>query len=576
MRNRSLCLLLSMLVAQALFAQAPDNKLQLTDVSNQTGIEFVHTDGGSGEHYIVESVVCGLALFDYNNDGWTDLYFLNGAPLKGTVTDQPPTNVLYRNNGDFTFSDVTSSAGVGDVGYGLGVVVADYNQDGYDDLYINNFGKNVLYTNNGNGSFRDSSAAMGQPVLDQFGAGCAFLDIEGDGDLDLYVANYVDFTYDRHIVRMIGEHQFHPGPTDYSPSSDILFRNNNDGTFFNISQAAGISAVATNSMGVLAVDVDEDGDCDIVVANDQMANSLFLNDGLGHFVERGVEAGIGFDRRGRANGNMGIEFGDVDADGLLDLFTTTYQDEMPVLYKNFGGGLFMDQTNLAQIDTRLTPHVHWGCGLVDFDHDSDLDLFVSCGHFMDNIAYIDDRTAVDVPNYLLENMGTGSFRNPTHPMGSGMDIVASSRGAAFDDLDNDGDIDVVVLNANGKPNILRNELIGNSQASSTPESPAARQGVNWLRLRLIGTTSNRSAVGAKVSIQSNGKLQIANTVAGRGYQSHYLSRLHFGLGGDATTLANVKWANGISEEFVIPNVNQEWNLIEGDGQAKSIDSPSAL
>ena len=530
------------------FGQAA-TAIKFADWSERSGVDFVHTDGSSGAHYIVESVVCGLALFDYDNDGWIDIYFLNGAPLKGTVVEKPPTNKLYRNklyrnNGDFTFTDVTEAAGVGDRGYGLGVVAADYDEDGDDDLYISNFGENVFYLNNGDGTFSDATEEAGLLMPPKFGAGCSFADIDRDGDLDLYVASYVRFTYDQHKIRMIGKHQFHPGPTDYPPSGDRLFRNLGDGTFEDISESSGIASVATSSMGVLALDADDDGDSDFFVANDQMANSLWINDGLGSFTEQGITAGVAFDRSGKANGNMGIDLGDVDGDGLLDLFTTTYQDEMPVLYRNLGGGVFMDATNVARIDNRLFPHVNWGCGLVDFDNDSDLDLYIACGHFMDNIQYIDDRTSVKVKNYLLQNDGKGKFVNVTESAGDGMAIVESSRGAAFGDLDNDGDVDVVVLNVNARASILRNE------------TKTANGSVS---LELVGTDSNRSAIGARVTVGSAGgvRKQVTEVVAGRGYQSHYGTRLHFGIGASSSSAkasdleVEVTWPSGKTQKIAL-------------------------
>ena len=523
-------------------------QMQLTDVSNDCGVDFVHTDGSSGKHYIVESVVCGLALLDFDNDGWIDIYFVNGAPLPGTTVSKAPTNILYRNNGNFTFTDVTESAGVGDTRYGLGVVAGDYDQDGDWDLYVSNFGQNVLYTNNGDGTFRNSTSASMPAMPDKFGAGCAFVDIDGDGDLDLYAASYVEFTFEKHITRMIGKHQFHPGPADYPPSRDTLYRNQGDGTFVDDSQYAGISNLATTSMGVLAFDADDDGDNDIVVANDQMPNSLLINNGQGIFSDEGIPSGLAFDRTGKANGNMGIECADLDGDGLVDLFTTTYQDEMPVLYKNLGGGQFLDVTNVARIDNSLFPHVNWGCGLVDFDNDGDKDIFIACGHFMDNIQYIDDRTAVKVRNYLLQNDGTGRFTNVTKESGTGMDIVESSRGAAFDDLDNDGDIDVVIVNANGRPSILRNDT---------------NQKNNFAEIQLIGTNSNRMGIGAKVSAVSGDKKQVSFVVAGRGYQSHYGTKLHFGFGSMKLQKIHVRWDNGKTEIFEVKS-NVNWHvLIEG-------------
>jgi hypothetical protein len=340
-------------------AAANDGRTHDDATSNPGGISFVdalassqirfrHTDGGSGRRYIVETVVAGLALFDYDGDSLVDIYFLNGAPLPGAKSSEPPRNALYRNNGDWTFTDVTAAAGVGDTGYGLGVTAGDFDNDGDQDLYVNNFGPNVFYVNNGDGTFSEA-ADRAQVACDKVGAGAAFLDIEGDGDLDLYVANYVKFTFDKHKTRTIGKYEFPPGPTDYDPEPDVLFRNNGDGTFTDISQMSRIGAVAAPGMGLVCADYDDDGDTDVFVCSDNAPNLLFQNDGSGKFQEVGVLAGAAFDLDGGDNGNMGVDCGDYDNDGRLDFFVTTYQAELAVLYRNLGGGLFLDATRVSGV-----------------------------------------------------------------------------------------------------------------------------------------------------------------------------------------------------------------------------------
>lgn len=527
--------------------------IRLVDVSGKCGIDFIHTDGGTGKRYVVESVVGGFATFDFDGDDYVDIFFVNGKNLESKQSSS--RNALYRNNGDFTFTDVTEAAGVGKVGYGMGAVVADYDQDGAPDLYISNFGQNVLYHNNSDGTFREVTHEILPQLPDKVGAGCAFVDIENDGDLDLYVGSYVQFSIDKHVNRFIGKHQFHPGPVDYKPSADDLFRNEGNGTFTDFSQTSGVGKLASYSMGVIGFDAEDDGDCDILVVNDQRPNTLWVNDGKGVFEDQAVIAGLAFDRMGKANGNMGVELGDVNGDGLADLFTTTYQDEMPVLYVNMGQGLFMDQTNVARVDTRLQPHVTWGCGLVDFDNDGDLDLYVACGHFMDNIQYIDDRTSVKVRNFLLENRG-GKFIDVSTQAGSGLQIIESSRGAAFEDFDNDGDIDVVVLNWNSRPSILRNDSVLKSIG---------------LGVELVGVTSNRTAVGAKLRLSCTGgnssnRLQTSQVVAGRGYQSHYGSRQHFSLVEGVSPSIEVVWPSGKVETFpILSRVQSTLRVIEGYG-----------
>ncbi|MFO7903010.1 MAG: CRTAC1 family protein [Planctomycetota bacterium] len=503
--------------------------IKLTDVTDRTDIDFRHTDGGTGERYIIESVVAGVALFDYDGDGYVDIYFLNGAPEPGTSESAPP-NALYRNNGDWTFTDVTSQAGVEDRGFGLGVTAGDFDNDGHQDLYLNNSGSNVLYRNNGDGTFTDVTNQAGVGNGNRVGAGTSFLDIEGDGDLDLYVANYVDFNYDNHIVRKIGPHHFHPGPADYNPVPDTLFRNNGDGTFSDVTQESGVGAVAGTGMGMVCFDFDSDGDTDVFVCNDHLPNFLLENDGQGHFKEVGLVAGVAFDGFGNENGSMGVDCGDYDNDGQLDLFMTNYSSELPVLYRNLGNGLFEDRTRPARIANETFPHVTWGTGMVDFDNDGHRDLFVACGHFMDNIRHIDDRTRVRVRNVLLLNRGDGTFTNVSDRCGNGLLPVEASKGAGFADLDNDGDVDVVILNANSTPTILRNDSSGSSR---------------WLQIRLQGTTSSRDAVGAHVRVVTSGRSQLAEVHSGRGYQGHFGTRLHFGLGGaDQVERVEVSWIGG--------------------------------
>ncbi len=529
-------------------AEPADCRIRLADVTGKTGIQFRHNHGGSGQGYIVEGMVAGLVTFDYDGDGWIDIYFLNGAALKGTILDTPPRNALYRNNGDWTFSDVTEQAGVGNEGYGLGVTAGDYDNDGDPDLYLNNFGPNVLYRNNGDGTFSDVTEEAGVANGNKVGAGTCFLDVENDGDLDLYVANYVDFTYENHVPIMIGGRAYQAGPQYYDPIGAALYRNDGAGTFTDVSGPSGIGAHAGPGMGTVCGDFDDDGDTDIYVCNDGAANFLFVNDGHGVFTESGLVAGVAYDFDGKENSSMGVDCGDVDNDGRPDLFATNYQSEMPVLYHNLGEGLFEDATSAAKITSDLYPHVTWGTALVDLDNDGDRDIFIACGHF-DRIEEIDDRTSLKVPNYVLMNTGKGRFVDVSKVCGDGLQVVESSRGVGVDDLDNDGDLDVVVLNSNASPSILRNELAGND---------------HWLEIALEGVRCNRGAVGAKVRVVAGDLVQVAEVRSGRGYQSHFGSRLHFGLGErKSVDRVEVRWPGGATEVFAGIEADQLVNLKEG-------------
>ncbi len=362
----------------------------LRDVTQQTGITFRHTDGMSGQRYIVETVSAGLALFDYDGDGDIDVYFLNGAPLRGSEVTTLPRNALYRNEGHFRFTDVTKQAGVGDTGFGLGVTVGDYDNDGNPDLYLNNYGANVLYRNNGDGTFSDVTEKAGVANGHKVGAGTNFLDMDQDGDLDLFVCNYVDFTYENHRIHHYYGFPIYAGPLDFTPVPDTLFRNNGDGTFTDVSETSGVAASRGAGMGSVCADYDDDGDTDIIVANDVGANFLYRNDGSGKFEEVGLQAGLAYDGNGDAQASMGVDCGDYDNDGRLDFHFTSYAKEFPTLYRNMGHGLLQDVTFASKAGVGTFVDMKWGNGLVDFDNDGDRDLFLACGDLQDNIEQWDD------------------------------------------------------------------------------------------------------------------------------------------------------------------------------------------
>ncbi|MCP5517797.1 MAG: CRTAC1 family protein [Verrucomicrobiales bacterium] len=544
-------LLAGLALARALTAQEP-GPIQMREVTRGSGMSFIHTDGSSGRRYIVETVCCGLALLDYDGDGDSDIYFLNGAPLPGAAMSPPPRNALYRNEGNWRFTDVTEVAGVGDTGYGLGVCVADYDNDGDPDLYVNNMGPNVLYQNNGHGGFTDVTAVAGVGNGDQVGAGACFLDIENDGDLDLYVANYVDFSCARNQSRAVNGHPAYVGPMSYGPVPDTLYRNNGDGTFTDISVASGVRAVAGTGMGMICADYDGDGDTDVIVGNDAMANFVLRNDGTGRFEEVGLFSGLAYDSHGIGQGTMGIECGDFDNDGRLDFHMTSYQKQWAILYRNLGDGLFQDVTALTGAGTGTLPRVTWGSGLVDFDNDGHRDLFIACGHLQDTVDSWDDSTSYAQRNLLLRNTGEGRFVDVSEQAGDGLAVKWSSRGAAFEDLDGDGDVDAVILNSRREPTLLRNE------------SP---RGNHWLEVRLRGTRSNRDGVGARIVVVAGDLTLVDEIHSGRGYQSHYGLQAHFGLG--ARTRADrveVQWPGGTRDVLHDVVVDRVLRIIEGQSR----------
>jgi hypothetical protein len=530
-------------------AEAP-SPVQFKDVTRETGITFVHTDGSSGRRYIVENVCAGLATFDYNNDGKNDILFLNGAPLPGARASAPaPLNALYRNDGAWKFTDVTRAAGLVDTNYHLGVCVGDYDNDGDADIYLNNFGPNILYRNNADGTFTDVTKQAGVAVGNHVGAGASFLDIEGDGDLDLFSASYVDFTFAKHQTRNINGHPAYVGPMIYGPVPSNLFRNNGDGTFTDISRESGIASAAGTGMGVVCSDYDNDGDSDIIVGNDAMANFVWRNEGNGRFKEVGLFSGLAYDLNGIGQGTMGVECADYNNDGRLDFYMTSYQKQWAILYRNVGRGLFDDVTSLTGGGASTYNQVEWGTGLVDFDHDGDRDIFIACGHLQDNIHLWDDTASFEARNILLENTGQGKFIDISGRVGDGMAVKLSSRGAAFDDLDNDGDIDAVILNSRREPTLLRNDSTG---------------GNHWLQVRLRGTRTNRDGIGAKISVTAGDLTLVDEVHSGRGYQSHYGTTPHFGLGPrPRVDRIEVRWLGGGTNMIENVSANKVIEITEG-------------
>jgi hypothetical protein len=531
-------------------AQA-NSSVVLKDITRETGITFKHTDGGSGRRYIMETVSAGLALFDYDSDGDVDLYFLNGAPLKGTKVDQIPKNRLYRNEGGWTFTDVTESAGVGDPGYGLGVTIGDYDNDGDPDLYLNNYGPNVLYRNNGDGTFTDVTKKAGVDNGFQVGAGTCFLDMDKDGDLDLYASNYLDFAYEKHVLTTSRGFPVYANPRFYPPLPDTLYCNNGDGTFTDVSKASSVGNHAGWGMGIVCGDYNNDGDTDIFIGNDVGENFLFENDGTGKFEEVGLMTGTAYDLQGDEQGSMGVDCGDYDNDGFLDFYVTSYQGQLATLYRNLGDGMFEDVTLATGAGAGTLPHVTWGNSFVDLDNDGDRDIFIACGHLQDNVEKFDDTTSYAAQNILLMNTGDGKFVDVSDQSGDGMKVKLSSRGAGFDDLDNDGDMDVVILNSRREPTLLRNDSSSRN---------------HWLQVQLRGVKTNRDGVGAHVIVTAGDLTLLDEVHSGRGYQGHHGTRLHFGLGNrDKVNRIEVRWIGGDTDVFENIAADQIITLIEGKG-----------
>ncbi len=530
-------------------APPPAGPIQLRDVTRTCGVTFQHKDGSSGRRFIIEPMCAGVATLDYDNDGLIDLYFLCGAALPGTHYNTPPKNRLYRNLGDFQFVDVTEQSGAGDEGFALGVTVGDYDHDGYPDLYVNNAGVDALLRNNGDGTFSNVTIQVGVDNGDVVGAGVCFLDIEGDGDIDLYVGNYLEFDVHEHVERTVQGYPSYPSPRDFNPIPDKLFRNNGDGTFTDVSAESGIGAIAGRAMGMVCADADDDGDTDVFVLCDFAVNLYFENDGTGKFEEAAVLTGLAYNGLGQENASMGVDCADLDNDGKLDFFMTDYQGEFVVYYRNLGDGRFEDATQETHAGDGSYNHVNWGTALIDFDNDGDRDIFIANGHTEDNIDLYSSSTKHKVRNQVLMNKGNGTFVDVSDSCGDGLDPVCASRGVAFDDLDNDGDIDGIVQNSREAPTVLRNDL------------PPGR---HWIQLYLTGTRANRDAVGSRIKVVAGDLSQIDEVHSGRGYQSHFGTRLHFGLGEhDHVDRIEIRWLGGGTSVLENLPADKLYRIIEG-------------
>ena len=520
-------------------APSQDQAVQFTDVTTQLGIQFRHTNGESGQKYFIEPIGSGVALFDFDNDGDLDLYFVNGSTLPKVDATMSPTNALYRNDGG-VFTDITREASVGDTSYGLGCCVGDYNNDGFTDLYVTNYGANVLYRNNGDGTFTDvtESAEVGG---NQFSSGCAFVDVDADGYLDLYVVNYVQFNPETNPECTRQGTRTYCTPEALQGAADVLYRNNGDGTFTDVTAEAGISGMDGKGLGVVCGDTDNDGDSDIFVANDTTPNYFFRNDSNTaiKMTEDALFAGVALSEEGRAYSGMGANLGDFDNDGYLDIVITNFQDQTNSLYHNAQSEFFNEVSFARGIGERSLPYLAWGVDFIDFNNDGWLDLFVANGHLDDNIAEIDPIGTYAQPNQLFLSNRNGNFSEMPDAIITHQKV---SRGTAFGDIDNDGDVDIVVSNLKDSPTVLRNDTDNTSQ---------------WLCIKLIGTHCNRDAIGARVTLVSGDSTQIREVKSGSGYLSQNDLRLHFGLGNAAQVgTLTVRWICGKVQTLQDVETNQ--------------------
>lgn len=514
----------------------------------------------SRSDYILESMGCGCALFDFDNDGWLDILLLTGRRFQPTPYADT-TIRLYKNNRNGTFTEVTKQAGLGANVWSSGVTIGDYDNDGFDDIFVTCWGKNMLFHNNGDGTFTNVTKRAGLGVDSRrYATGCTWIDYDRDGHLDLFVSHYVKF--DTTTIPPAGKDPacnwkgipVNCGPTGLEHEGYRMYRNNGDGTFTDVSEKSGISRTPPGyALTVAAADFDNDGWPDIYVACDTSPSHLFLNNHDGTFREAGLERGVALNEDGREQAGMGIGVGDLNLDGYLDLFKTHFSEDMPVLYENDGKGNFRDVTIQAGLGVE-TRYVGWGCGIADFDNNGLPDLLYTTGMIYPEIESKFPQYPYRTPTVLFRNLGKGRFEELLTQAGPAFAEVHSSRGLALGDFDNDGDVDVLIVNLNEPPSLLRNDVTSAG---------------HWLKVLLIGTQSNRSAIGAQV-IATYGQRRQAQTVLA---QSSYLSasdrRLHFGLGDATGATLEIRWPSGKFEVLKAVLANQLVEIQEGKGVVRS-------
>ncbi len=531
------------------------------DVAAEAGLRRPVVFGGvDSKSYIIETAGCGAAFFDYDNDGWLDILLLSGSRLDGTPSGA--TNRLYRNNRDGTFTDVTRKAGLERTGWAYSVTVGDYDNDGNDDLFITYWGRNVLYRNNGDGTFTDATEQAGL-LSDamRWGGGCSFVDFDRDGHLDLFVSDYVDF--DMASTPRPGEDggcsykgtPVHCGPMGLESGTHRLFRNKGDGTFEDVSEISGIAAAkGTYGMTVAVADFDNDGWPDIYVACDSTPSLLFLNNHDGTFREEALERGAALSEDGMEQAGMGLGVGDYNLDGSLDIFKTHFADDTDVLYRNDGSGYFDDETIASGLAVE-TRYVGWGAGIADLDNDGLPDLFAVTGHVYPELARSVPGFHYGSPRLVYRNLGDGKFEQLIGEAGPGVAAEHVGRGCCFGDFDNDGDIDILIVNMNEPPSLLRNDLAGDDAAGER----------RWLKVKLIGVESNRSALGARVVCRYGDRRQVQEVMGQSSFYSVNDFRLHFGLGEETSADLEIRWPLGRQEVLSGIECNQLVVVREGEG-----------
>ena len=530
------------------------NPVSFIDVARAAGISFSHDNAASPEKYLIETMGAGCAWIDYDQDGLLDLYLVNGTATKLYTPKRPLRSALYHNNGDGTFTDVTERAGVGAEGlFGMGVAVGDFNNDGFPDLFVLGYGRCILYRNNGDGTFTDITARSGVENHGRWASSAAWFDYDNDGRLDLIVANYVDWSPENNFY--CGDRG--PGlrsychPDVYKGTPPTLYHNNGDGTFTDVSVSSGIGLKPGNGLGVVTFDYDGDGWQDIFIANDSMPNFLFRNKKNGTFEEVGYLAGVAVSGDGQAEAGMGVDAADLTGNGQMDLVVTHLDLQLARLYRNKGSGVFDDETVRSKIGNATYHLSGFGTRFFDYDNDGARDLFIANGHVLDNVQLYRSDARYLEPKLMFRNTGSGLFENVSDRLGADFQLARASRGVAVGDYDNDGDLDILVNNNGEAPQLFRNDG-GNAN--------------HWLSILLIGTRSNRDGVGARVKVSAGALTQFDQKKGGMSYQSAQDPRLHFGLGSHSMIDSlEIDWPSGAKTKLENIKADQIVAIQEGTG-----------
>lgn len=554
----------SAFIRATLVSAAPEARVaDFVDVANKAGLKIANVFGGKNSStYILESTGTGVVIFDYDNDGWPDIFLANGTTLGATPGGSGPTSHLYHNNHDGTFTDVTERAGLRATGWGQGACAGDFDNDGWEDLYVTYYGKNRLYRNRGDGTFEEVAEKAGVAGSgESWSTGCAFVDFDRDGRLDLMVARYAKFDL-QHAARP-GSYPtcqwkgiaVFCGPRGLPSDTNVLYRNIGGGHFQDVTTAAHIDRTPGHyCFGVSTLDFDNDGWPDIYVACDSAPSILYHNKGDGTFVDIGALSGVAYNVDGREQAGMGIAVADYDGDGNLDLFRTNFSDDTPTLYRNEGNGSFSDMTYVSGLGSK-TQYLGWGTVFFDFDNDGHPDLLLVNGHVYPEVDALNLGIEYAEPKVLYHNNGDGTFTDVSDRAGAGISTKSAARGLAVGDLWNDGRLSVVIANRNGTPNLLVNQV---------------RYPNHWIGIKAEGTRSNRNGIGARVRVRTESGDQIDEVRSGSSYLSQSDSRLHFGLGSKTKIdYVEARWPSGLVERFASPAIDSIFLIKEGSGQAMS-------